>query len=178
MPVTMSMDEAIAKMQETGDWDFDETTRWSDADIADYERNTGLKIPGQLRAVLKSFGSNGFGRPDRHANFIATSQDNSRSVHEVQVLVADKAEFAAMYSMFIGNSAWPGQFTLPMVFFGTADGGHSHLLMDGKAEENSAVYLWERASDPYGTGNNSRGVAHVADSLYEFFSNLKPRQAL
>ncbi|UIY31676.1 hypothetical protein LZK73_32490 (plasmid) [Neorhizobium galegae] len=72
MHMTVSLDEAITKMQETGDWDFDETTRWSDADVADYEKSTGLKIPGQLRTILRSFGSNGLSRPDRHANFIAT----------------------------------------------------------------------------------------------------------
>jgi hypothetical protein len=49
--------------------------------------------------------------------------------------------------------------------FGTADGGHSYLLMDGKDPKNGTVYLWERTSDPSGSRNNARGLAVVAPTL-------------
>jgi hypothetical protein len=49
--------------------------------------------------------------------------------------------------------------------FGTADGGHPYLLMDGKDPNNGTVYLWERTSDPSGSRNNARGLAVVAPTL-------------
>ena len=75
--------------------------------------------------------------------------------------------------MFIAKPNWPDQFTLPMVFFGSADGGHAYLLMDGRDRTNNKVFLWEQASDPFGTGNNARGLNLVAPTLFEFFYNLK-----
>lgn len=65
-----------------------------------------------------------------------------------------------------------------MVFFGSADGCNAYLLMHGDDPDNNAVYLWERATDPWGTGDNAMGLAKVADHLYEFFFNLKPEENL
>ncbi|ACP21798.1 hypothetical protein NGR_b03340 (plasmid) [Sinorhizobium fredii NGR234] len=49
--MTVTLDQAIAKMEATGDWEFDEDTLWSDKDIADYEAETGLlkgaDLPGR-----------------------------------------------------------------------------------------------------------------------------------
>ena len=59
-----------------------------------------------------------------------------------------------------------------MVFFGTADSGHSYLLMDGKNPKNNTVCFWERATDKFGEGNNAKGLAKVADSLSDFFVKL------
>lgn len=171
--MSITLDEAIAKMRATGDWSFEEDSLWTDQDIADYESQTGLQIPDQLAEVLKLYGWNGFEQPDLYANFVATFEDGSRSTHEVQVLVSGKKRFYDRHNMFITTPAWPNQFTLPMVFFGTADGGHAYLLMDGRDRSNNKVYLWEQASDPFGTGNNARGIGVVAPTLYEFFYNLK-----
>jgi hypothetical protein len=176
--MAITLDAAIRKLQETDDWECFDDKPWSDSDIADYEKKTNLTIPNQLREVLKQYGWNGFAEPHLHANFVAVWDDGTRSVHESQVLVSDKEQLETMHRMFVTNSTWPNQFTLPMVFFGTADGGHAYLLMDGTNPNNDAVYFWERATDPFGTGNNQRGVAKVADSLYEFFYNLKPRDEL
>ncbi len=171
--MSITLEEAIEKMQATGDWSFDEDSLWSDQDIADYETETGLQIPDQLAEILKRYGWNGFEQPERHANFVATFEDSTRSTHEVQVLVSAKKRFYDRYNMFIAKPNWPDQFTLPMVFFGSADGGHAYLLMDGRDRTNNKVFLWEQASDPFGTGNNARGLGLVAPTLFEFFYNLK-----
>ncbi|ASY66742.1 hypothetical protein SJ05684_b57600 (plasmid) [Sinorhizobium sojae CCBAU 05684] len=169
----VTLDEAVAKMQSTGDWSFEEDSLWSDQDISAFEAETGLVIPSQLAEVLKRYGWNGFGRPDKYAKFLAVFEDGTRSVHEVQILVSPQEDIRQSHDMFIVKPSWPDQFTLPMIFFGTADGGHSHLLVDGRDRGNNQVFLWEQASDPFGTGNNARGLGLVAPSLFEFFYNLK-----
>ncbi|MOA54287.1 hypothetical protein D3C78_1778760 [compost metagenome] len=45
--------------------------------------------------------------------------------------------------------------------------------MNGRDRTDNRVWLWEQASDPFGTGNNARGLGLAAPSLYEFFYNLK-----
>ncbi len=57
-------------------------------------------------------------------------------------------------------------------FFCSADSGHSYLLADGINSENNAVYIWQHATDPFGTGNNSKGIIKLADSLTDFFLTL------
>ncbi|MBO0134284.1 SMI1/KNR4 family protein [Agrobacterium burrii] len=176
--MSITLEAAIEKLQSTNDWECFDDKPWSEADIADYERKTNLTIPNQLRAILTRYGWNGFAEPHLHANFVAAWDNGTKSVHESQVLVSDKEHLETMYRMFCTDGDWPIQFTPQMVFFGTADGGHAYLLMDGKNPGNNAVYFWERATDPFGTGNNARGIAKVADTLYEFFYNLKPREEL
>lgn len=171
MPVTLN--EAIEKMKSSGDWDYEQDSLWSDQEILDYEAETGLLIPDQLADVLKRYGWNGFGRPDKNALFLATFEAGTRSVHESQTLVSSKKTIYQNYRMYIAKPNWPDQFTLPMVFFGTADGGQALTVMDGRDRSNNKVYIWEQASDPFGTGNNARGLGLVAPSLFEFFYNLR-----
>jgi hypothetical protein len=171
--MTITLDQAIAKMEASGDWESDENTLWSAKDIADFEAETGMLIPDQLAEVLKRYGWNGFGEPHENALFIAVFEDGTRTTHESQVLVSSKKTIYQSHRMFIANPSWRDQFTLPMIFFGTADGGNSHVLMDGRDRSNNKVYLWEQASDPFGTGNNARGLGLVAPTLFEFFYNLK-----
>ncbi len=171
MGITLS--EAVEKMQATGDWSFEQDSLWSDQDIEEYESATNLQIPDQLAEVLWTYGWNGFNEPERYANFVAEFEDGSRSTHEVQVLVSAKKRFYDRYSMFIKAPSWPDQFTLPMVFFGSADGGNAYLLMNGADRTDNKVFIWERASDPFGTGNNARGLGFVAPTLFEFFYNLR-----
>lgn len=171
--MSVTLDEAIARMQATGDWSFEEDSLWSAQDILEFEDYTTLSVPEQLAAVLMRYGWNGFEQPDIYANFVVTYEDGGRSAHEVQVLVSGKKRFYDRHDMFISSSTWPDQFTLPMIFFGTADGGNSYLLMNGQDKTDNRVWLWEQASDPFGTGNNARGLGFAAPSLYEFFYNLK-----
>lgn len=171
--MTVTLGQAIAKLEASGDWEFDEDTLWSEKDIADFEAETGLLIPDQLAEVLKLCGWNGFGEPHENALFVAVFEDGTRSVHESQVLVSSKKIIHQNHRMYIANPNWKDQFTLPMIFFGTADGGNSLTVMDGRDRTNNKVYLWEEASDPFGTGNNARGLGLVAPTLFEFFYNLK-----
>ena len=165
----VTLDQAFAYLRDNCALEVIAATAWSVSDIRAYEAATGLKIPDQLRTVLMQVGHCGVESNDA---FIVTHDDGSRSVHESQILVSSRNSFMAMHQMFMKDDPWPNQFTLPMVFFGTADAGHSYLLMDGTNPENGEVYFWERATDPFGTGDNAKGVAKVADSLAEFFMKL------
>lgn len=165
----VTLDEAILHLKQKSDLIVIDSTTWRDDDFRTYEEATGLKIPKQLEAMLRQCGHCVVESNDA---FLATYEDGSRSTHESQILVSDHENFITMHRMFIAQSPWNDQFTSPMVFFGTADSGHSYLLMDGKDPDAGTVYLWARATDSFGTGNNAKGLAKVADSLPEFFINL------
>ncbi|MFD1747601.1 SMI1/KNR4 family protein [Rhizobium helianthi] len=170
-----TLDKAIAHLKEQSGLIVIDSTTWSDADFRSYEEATGLRIPTQLEEVLRRVGHCVVEENDA---FLVQCEDGSRAPHESQILVSEHEQFITMHRMFISQSPWVEQFTLPMVFFGTADAGHSYLLMDGKNRDNGAVYFWERATDPFGTGNNAKGVVKVADSLPEFFFSLTSAENL
>jgi SMI1-KNR4 cell-wall len=171
----VSLDMAISYMRENCDFDSIPETQWADADFRDFEVTTGLKIPSQLAQVLKQIGG---GCAEQNNSFLVRYDNGSCSVHETQILISMKETMLGSQELFITNSSWPDRFNLPMIFFGSADGGNSYLLMDGSNPENNAVYFWERATDPWGTGDNTLGLGKVADSLYEFFYRLRPYEEL
>lgn len=170
-----TFDDAIEHLKQNCDLNVIELTTWTEDECRLYEAETGLKIPPSLKHFLKVIGHCVVESNDA---FIAQYADGSRSVHETQILMSDKKNFISAYRMFVVDQDWVDQFTLPMVFFGTADAGHSHLLMNGRNPDDEGVYIWERATDPFGTGNNARGVGRVANSLPEFLFNLRPAEEL
>lgn len=169
------LNEAIKFLQDNCDFQIVPNTAWNEEDFEHFTERTGLTIPSDLADVLRKYGHCG---TEYNDSFLVQSEDGSRSVHDVQVLVSDFDNIVSLHETFISGSVWPDQFTLPMVFFGSADAGHSYLLMDGKHPDNGAVYFWERGTDPFGTGNNAKGVVKVADSLPEFFNNLTSAENL
>lgn len=169
------LNEAIKFLQNNCDFQVVQNTTWNTENFDQFSELTGLTIPSDLAVVLRKYGHCG---TECNDSFLVQYDDGSRSVHDVQVLVSDHEQFITRHRMFISQSPWPDQFTLPMVFFGSADSGHSYLLMDGKNPDNGAVYFWERATDPFGTGNNAKGVVKVADSLPEFFVSLTSAENL
>lgn len=170
-----NLDEAMKFLKEKCDLQVVPNTTWSTEDFDRFSDLTGLAIPNDLADVLRHYGQCATEYNDA---FLVQYEDGSRSVHDLQVLVSTYDNIVSRHETFIAGSAWPDQFTLPMVFFGSADAGHSFLLMDGKNLDNSSVYFWERGTDPFGTGNNAKGVAKVADSLPEFFTNLTSAENL
>lgn len=166
----LSLDQTLGHLRERCDLNVVPATTWSDEDVTPYEAATALWIPDELKTVLTRIGHCSVESRDA---FVAEYRDGSRSVHEIQILVSSRKTFVTIHDMFITGHPWPDQFTLPMIFFCTADAGHSYLLMDGNNPGNGTVYLWKRATDPFGTGNNARVLGVVAPSLFEFFINLK-----
>ena len=149
---------------------------WSDADFAAYTAETGLTIPAQLEEVLRIHGAllaewddNMEGTPW----FLAEFEDGTITKNEALSLVASRENMESSHRMFRLDTVWPDRFPLDMVFFGTANNNYLYLLMNGKDATDNAVYCWFMASDPFGTGNNTMGLGRVADSLFEFFCNLR-----
>jgi len=110
--------------------------------------------------------------------FIGNYPDGERSLFEVQILTHREPHMRTCYNIFRVQDGDDSGMPLPMHFFGTADGGNSHLLMDGADPSNNAVFVWEGSDDPWGEDENSIGLAKVADTLYEFYINLRPYEEL
>lgn len=167
--------DAVQFLEENSDFQRVPDTTWTDRDFSRFTELTGLIVPKQLEEVLRQYGHCG---TEYNDSFLVEYDDGSRSVHDVQVLVSNFDTIVSWHDTFIANSSWEKQFTLPMIFFGSADSGHAYLLMGGKNPENGAVYFWERATDPFGTGNNAKGIVKLADSLPEFLINLSAPENL
>ncbi len=163
------IDDAIEVLKENCGFQVVSGTTWNDGDFSRFTELTSLVIPNQLADVLRRYGQSG---TEYNDYFLVEDRDGGRSVHDVQVLISTFDIIAERHETFISRSIWEDQFTLPMVFFGSADSGHSYLLADGINPENNAVYFWQRATDPFGTGNNSKGITRLADSLPDFFLAL------
>ncbi|RYZ80943.1 MAG: hypothetical protein EOP06_24395 [Proteobacteria bacterium] len=161
-------DTAIEFLKENCDFQVVPGTAWNDSDFSRFTELTGLVIPNHLAEVLRRYGQCG----TEYNDYFLVEEVGGRSVHNIQVLISNFDIIATNYETFISKSVWENQFTLPMVFFGSADSGHSYLLGDGENPENNAVYFWERATDAFGTGNNSKGITKLADSLPDFFLSL------
>ena len=170
-----NLNDAIQFLQNNCDFQVVPHTTWNEESFDRFSELTGLTIPNGLADVLRQYGQCG---TEYNDSFLVKYGDGSRSVHDVQVLVSNFDNIVSRHETFISGSVWPNQFTLPMVFFGSADAGHSYLLMDGKNPDNDAVYFWERGTDTFGTGNNAKGVIKIADNLPEFMLNLTSAENL
>lgn len=157
-------------------FDHEEGSNWSDSDLTKYETETGLVIPNQLKETLRNIGF--FAVEDRDS-FLVNYEDGTRSVHETQMVVYHMEHMLwARRAFATHDDTGDPRMPLPMHFFGTADGGNNHLLMDGTDPNNNTVYFWRRVDDPWGEGDNTKGLGKVADTLYEFFYNLRPYDEL
>lgn len=163
------VDAAIEFLKENCDFQVVPGTAWNDSNFSRFTELTGLVIPNQLAEVLSRYGQCG---TEYNDYFLVEEAGGGRSVHDIQVLISNFDIIATNHETFISKSVWKEQFTLPMVFFGSADSGHSFLLADGENPENNGVYFWERATNAFGTGNNSEGITKLADSLPDFFLSL------
>lgn len=163
------IDDAIEVLKEKCGFQVVPGTTWNDGDFSRFTELTGLAIPTQLADVLRRYGQSG---TEYNDYFLLADRDGGRFVHDVQVLISTFDIIVERHETFISRSVWEDEFTLPMVFFGSADSGHSYLLADGIDSENNAVYIWQHATDPFGTGNNSKGIIKLADSLTDFFLTL------
>ena len=151
---------------------------WTDADFMAFTAATGFVIPTQLEEALRAHGplipewdDNMEGTPW----FLAEFEDGTVTKNEVLVLLDSREEMVTSHRTFKTDyvNVWPDRFTPDMVFFGTANNNYMHLLMNGKDPTDNAVYCWFMASDPFGTGNNALGLGKVADTLFDFYCNLR-----
>lgn len=163
------IDDAIEVLKEKCGFQVVPGTTWNDGDFSRFTELTGLAIPNQLADVLRRYGQSG---TEYNDYFLLAGRDGGRFVHDVQVLISTFDIIVERHETFISRSVWEDQFTLPMIFFCSADSRHSYLLADGINSENNAVCIWQHATDPFGTGNNSKGIIKLADSLTDFFLTL------
>lgn len=50
--------------------------------------------------------------------------------------------------------------------------------IDQNSPDYGKIYMLMSAADPYGEGDNTRGIGYVADSFTEFMNNFRPREEL
>lgn len=141
------IEAAIAKLQSTNDWEGSPGEEWTDTDSATLQQKTGLILPPDLEWVLRRHGSNGFNEGSQD-NFVAVDESGGITRHETQVLMTDREDMVSTTVQFAIEDGPDSRVPPPLLFFGTADGGHTHLLMNGKDHSDRAVYVWERSDDP------------------------------
>lgn len=155
---------------------------WSDADFERFQTETGCTVPTQLEALLRSYAmvhveSDDYDKP-QYDSFLAKWDDGFQSQHSVKTLIDRLESMISNYRIFRHDQALPDRFPHEMVFFGDADGGLSQLLMSGTDPEDNTVYLWKKANNAWGEGDNAGGLARCADTLFEFMYNLVPEEDL
>ncbi|MCM2505710.1 hypothetical protein NDN16_18780 [Aureimonas altamirensis] len=170
-----TLDDALAHLETHCAFSAVPGTAWTNSDFETYATRSDFRIPPDLEALLRRVGTCA---AEENDGFVATYEDGTRLVHETQMLSTDCGKVLDRHSAFIANDSGSSRFPLPMVFFGTADAGQNHLLMNGREHSDRAVYLWVRNDDPFGTGGNARGLGRVADTLFDFLAGLHAPDAL
>jgi len=166
-----TLEEAIAGLQKQSSQNVVKGPSWSSEDFARLLSETKCAVPSQLEQTLSAHG-----RVDtsEFKYFLAQWSDGRVSKHEIQTLVKPSPD--SMIDEFLSFRVNPDlnedRFPYDMVFFGTADGGHSVLLANGTNPNDNTVYLWEKAGDPWGVGDNAVGIAKVADTFFGFLCGL------
>jgi hypothetical protein len=78
----------------------------------------------------------------------------------------------------------PGATIMPPGYYAIGgaynDLGEMRLMINLQADgpDYGKISVWNLAWDPLGTGDNTRGIGHVADTLDAFFAGLQQRDAL
>ncbi|MFP3384949.1 SMI1/KNR4 family protein [Tritonibacter sp. SIMBA_163] len=166
MEITLNM--ALSRFKKDPDY-APATLFWNKAHFEKLLEKTGCRLPTQYKELLETAGEfeHGFGY-----YFLATWPDGAQTKHELQVPFQPLQSVIDNFEIFRKGREFPDRFPHDMVFIGTADAGHTNLLANGTDPTDNAVYLWETASDPWGTGNNTQGLARCADTLFGFLYNL------
>ena len=71
----------------------------------------------------------------------------------------------------------PGFYAIGSAY-GKIDEMRMMICLDQASPDYGKIFVWYLAHDALGTGDNTRGLAHVADSLDAFFNGLQPEDAL
>jgi hypothetical protein len=179
----MTLEDAIAAMRSRNDLEWESGDEWSDGEIERFERDTGLKIPPQLKKLLQEYGIIG---AEEHCCFRVTFPSGNTSSTDIQVIGASSSDELKKDSQNFLEHRYgsdtekilPARVPPGYIFFGTAEGGRSHLLMKGDGSGDEAVYHWGLAYDPWMEGDNRTGIGYVAPSLADFLINLKPMAEL
>jgi hypothetical protein len=78
----------------------------------------------------------------------------------------------------------PGAIIMPPGYYAIGgaynDLGEMRLMIDLRpsSPDCGKIYVWNLAWDALGTGDNTRGLGFVADTLQAFIEGLQPREAL
>ncbi|MGL5011554.1 MAG: hypothetical protein ACRC6I_16875 [Paracoccaceae bacterium] len=71
----------------------------------------------------------------------------------------------------------PGHYAIGSAY-GKEDEMRLLVCLQEDQPHYGAVYAWYLAHDAIGTGDNTRGLAFVANDLHSFFANLQPEDVL
>lgn len=170
-----TLDDALAHLETHCALDVVPGTAWTDTDFETYAKASGLRIPPDLEAFLRRVGTCA---AEENYGFVAAYKDGTHLVHETQLITSDYRGVLDRQGAYTAGDADASRFTLPMVFFGTADAGQNHLLMNGHDHSDRAVYVWVRNDDPFGKGGNARGLGRVASTLFGFLADLRDPDVL
>jgi hypothetical protein len=178
-----TIDEAVSRMKQFDDMAYQAGDEWSAEDISTFEKETGLIMPDQLKSFLLRYGV--VGSYD-HGAFKITFRSGNVGYTEIQVVGTSDRELMIRRSLGFVEHRYGenneglerGRVPPGYIFFGTAEGGRSNLLMKGDGSGDEAVYHWGLAYDPWMEGDNRTGIGYVAPSLADFLINLKPMAEL
>jgi len=171
-----TLEEVIENLKNKSTGKYIHGAPWSDKDFERLLSETGCRVPRQLEQTLKTYGALD---PWQEQYFLSHWPDGTVKKHQTQISVGDVDSMIDEFQSFRVNPAWnEDRFPYDMVFFGTADGGHTVLLASGTDQSDNTVYLWEKAGDPWGVGDNAIGIAKVADTFFEFLCGLTDEENL
>lgn len=166
---------AMSRLESNAYWIKKSGTEWTAPDFDRLKREIEIETPPDLRLALERNGVNTLDIDKEAPNsFLAKDGTGAISRHQLQILMSSPSSMIVNTKQFSIEDGPDSRVPLPMLFFGKADGGHTHLLMNGKDHSDRAVYVWERADDPWGTGTNARGLAKAGDDLASFLMSLRP----
>lgn len=173
--MSKALDDAVATLKIYKDYYEEPDQCWSDADILEFQRSTGLSLPRQLEDFYRRYGVVGLSIGELY--FSAVFSDGAQDVAQIQ-FIANRREQVLSFHETFKDPTLPDRLPPNFIVFGTAEGGNSFMLADGKNAENDAVYYWPLAFDSFGEGDNERGLAKASGSLAEFIAGLKPEGVL
>ena len=171
----MDLARAIAAIERDGLGELAASTQWQDADVTRFETETGLALPRELAAFLKSHGKLFLEFLVMSASFDGGRTQNTeveRIGGGVDQLITDSQRFLEQRNRVTGDVIEPARSPEGYIHIGEAEGKRSRLLMDGVNPDNNAVYIWGIAFDPWGEGDNTLGLGYVADSLSDWIIHL------
>jgi hypothetical protein len=169
------MKDALQKMVADDVAEVMAGSAWSAVDIAAFEAESGMNLPHRLVAYLMEFGTVFYESPLMDVVFPSGSRfttELGRIGEDPETVLRDTKSFLVHTSSVTGAVVAEARIPSGFVIMGNAEGNRSYLLMDAVNRDNPAVYLWGLAYDPWGQGDNTMGLGHMADDLAEWLAAM------
>jgi hypothetical protein len=170
-----SLFRALETLRKHPDYSDGIQAQWTDQDFQVFRDKTGLVMPRGLEQIYREVGMPQLDATELYFN--AQFEDGSTEEGETQIIFNRPERVIGFHQDFTVGDQHAPRLPEGYVVFGTADGGNSFLLTKAGSEE-SPIYYWKLAFDPFGEGDNARGLAKVANSLSEFLASLRTADEL